>query len=118
MNVKGSVILRKEIVRRFKENNFSYYEVSKYFGVKYSNLIMWLNANEGGHERKEITETFVIKLCVFLGIEIVKNEQKVQIILHDIPTETFNLVVNKRATEHRQAAEARKRKINEEFFRE
>ncbi len=112
MYIKGSVILRKKIVEIFKEHNLSYSEVAKYLNTDYSSLIMWLNANEGGHDTK-INEKTIIKLCGLLGIEI-----RLQLVIHPFPKETLEIAQNKKITNMVKRVEKKKKEKIEEFFKE
>jgi hypothetical protein len=114
MNIHGSVILRKEIVKRFKDNSLSYYEISKQIGVEYKFLIMWLNANNGGKDKKAMPDSAITKLCSLLGIEL----RGQVVVLHPMPLETLKTGVNKQITANRLLTEEKKRNLNEAFFKD
>lgn len=118
MKLKGSVVIRKEIIKIFKKHSLSYVEVAKYLNTDYSAMIMWLNANEGGHDTVRMSESHVRKLCLLLGIKVNERKDKVQITLLPLPEGTLEIATNKEITERTKLRKEKEKIKLDKFFEE
>lgn len=116
MNIRGSVVIRKKIIEIIRQYSLDYYDISKYLCIPYPPFMMWINADDGGHDGKNVPEHKIRELCRLLGIEIIEKDKKIQMIIHPFPKESVPKTTNPLYRKFREEQKQRRKNKNDKFF--
>jgi hypothetical protein len=109
--IRASPTLRKQIIKIISENHLSIQLICNEIGYKYVDMVMWLNAKDGGRPSDNMSEHYIQKICEILGIEIT-----ILFTVHPVPEQSLEKFTNKSMRDVIKRKKEYKEKKIKEFF--